>query len=337
MKRNIAGFFALCTIVSCAGTPPPQWAENLEAAFPGDRYIAVPGSSGSRKTAAQAAQTALSFYFQTQVSSRTDLAESYREQDGAVSQSVQLKQQMLVQTVTDLHNVRYTDPWRNPATGLWETAAYIDREEAWQAYSPQAKKAADTFVQLFYGARDEVADPFTRALRFGKAEAYAAGEEFVTARSFAQILHPVKAAALFEEADGVRPILPREAVNARQNARIYLECPLDFNGLIRNAATTAFRDAGFTAAAESRGAAVKCLIHVDINPMPRPPGTGTFYLPKLSGEVTSLTGTKAAVFSFTAQAELQSAIDPDLARSRAFTALAQALRDTLPERLKEKE
>jgi hypothetical protein len=335
MKRNMAGLFALCTLVSCAGTPPPQWAGNLEAAFPGDRYIAVSGTSGNRKTAPQAAQTALSFYFRTQVSSRTDLAESYREQGGVISQSVQLEQQMLVQTAADLHNVRYTDPWRNPATGLWETVAYIDREEAWKAYSPQAKKAADTLAQLAYGAKNEASDPFTRALRFGKAEAYAAGEEFITARSFSQILHPDLAAPLFEEADGARSALPREAAEARQNARVYLECPLDLNGLIRNAATTAFRDAGFTAAAESRGAAVRCVIHVDVNPVPRPPGTGTFYLPKLSGEVTSLTGARAAVFSFTAQAEVQSAIDADLARSRAYTALAQALMDTLPERLRE--
>jgi hypothetical protein len=336
MKRNIAGLFALCALVSCAGTPPPQWAENLEAAFPGDRYIAVPGTSANRKTAPQAAQTALSFYFRTQVSSSTDLAESYSEQDGVASQSVQLNQQMLVQTVSDLHNVRYTDPWQNPATGLWETVAYIDREEAWKVFSPQAQKADRTLASLHQGAQ-QAGDPFTRALRFGKAEAYANGEEYITTRSFAQILNPAKANADegFKESDPIRQTLPRAAAEARQNARIYLECPLDLNGLIRNAATTAFRDAGFTAATESRGAAVKCVILVDVNPLPRPPGTGTFYLPRLSGEVTSLTGAGAAVFSFTAQAEIQSAIDPDLARSRAYTALAQALMDTLPERLKE--
>jgi hypothetical protein len=294
----------------------------------------VLGTSGSRKTAPQAAQTALSFYFRTRILSSTDLTESYSEQDGVTSQSVQLKQQMLVQTAADLHNVRYTDPWRNSATGQWETVAYIDREEAWKAYSPQARKAADTLAQFAYGARNE-ADPFARALRFGKAEAYAAGEEFITARSFAQILNPALAAPLFDEVDPIRAALPQETAEARQNARIYLECPLDLNGLIRNAATAAFRDAGFTTATESRGAAVKCVIHVDVNPMPRPPGTGTFYLPKLSGEITSLAGAEAAVFSFTAQAEIQSAIDADLARSRAYTALAQALMDTLPDRLRE--
>jgi hypothetical protein len=35
--------------------------------------------------------------------------------------------------------VRYADPWRNSAAGQWEAVAYIDREEAWKAYSPQAK------------------------------------------------------------------------------------------------------------------------------------------------------------------------------------------------------
>ena len=335
IKRFVPAVSALAALLAllpgCAGTPPPQWAENLEAAFPGDRYIAVSGTSGSRETARQAALTALSSYFQTQVSSRQ--AEFYREQDGAVSHSVEL--QTLVQTQTGLFAVRYTEPWRNPATGLWETTAYIDREEGWAAYSPQAQKAADTFSQFFVGARNEDLDPFTRALRFGKAEAYAAGEEFSAARGAAQILDPQRARKLFDEADRFRAALPREAANARQNARIYPECPLDLNGLILEAVKTAFNDAGFIVAPDSEGAAALCRITVNEVLLPRSPGTGTFYHPSLSGEVTSLAGSGAPVFSFTVQAEVQSAIDPVMARSRAYTALAQALRDTLPGRLRE--
>jgi hypothetical protein len=333
MKRNLAGLFALCALVSCASAPPPQWVENLEAAFPGDRYIATLGISGSRETVSQAAQTALSSYFQTKVSSSMDMAESYSEQDGAVSHSMQLKQQTLVQTETVLRTVQHTAPWRNPATGLWEAAAYIELEKAWEAFSPQAQKAADTLAHLFQGAQ-KAGDPFARALLFGKAEAYAAGEEFVTARGFAQILRPVDATKLFEEADSVRSALPRGADDARQNASVYLG-PHDLDDRIRKAATAAFSDAGFPVATETKGAAVECEIRVNEGLMSRPPGTGTFYHPELSGEVKSLAGARSPVFSFTVQAEVQSAIDPALALSRAYTALAQALRDTLPKRLRE--
>jgi hypothetical protein len=123
----------------------------LEAVFPGGVYIAVRGTSGSRETVGQAALNALSLYFQSQVSSRTDLAESYREEDGAVSQSVQLEQQTVVQTETELFAVRYTDPWRN-AGGLWEMTAYIDRNEAWALFEPYRRPVRARQTPILPGA-----------------------------------------------------------------------------------------------------------------------------------------------------------------------------------------
>ena len=259
MKQNIVGLFAagvlvLCALASCAGMPPPQWAENMEAAFPDDRYIAAHGTSGSRETVEQAARTALSYYFQTQVSSRAE--ESYSEQNGAVSQRLEL--QTLVQTKIDLPAVNCTEPWRNSAAGLWEAVAYIERETGWAAYSARAKQAADTLAQLYSAAAEKDPDPFTRALHFGKAEAYAAGEEFAAARGVAQILDSKRAEALFEKADGAVAALPKAAAQARQNASVYLECPLDLDGLIHNAAAAAFGSAGFPVANVRRDAAVVC-------------------------------------------------------------------------------
>jgi hypothetical protein len=238
-----------------------------------------------------------------------------------------------VQTKLDLPTVSHTEPWRNPATGLWESVAYIDLEKGWEAYSARAKKAADTLAQFVSGAKEENLDPFVRALRFGRAEAYAAGEEFAAARSVAQVLSPARAMELFERADRDRAALPREAADARRNASVYLECPLDLDGMIRNAVAAAFSEAGFPIATESRGAAAACVIRVHEGLMPRPAGTGAFYRSELSGEVTGLAG--EPVFSFIARTELQSAIDPALARSRAYTALAAAAGESLQRRLRE--
>jgi hypothetical protein len=74
MRLIFTGLVAL--LVACVGTPAPVWTENLEAAFPGSQYIVARGTSGNRETVVQAALAALSAYFQTQVSSRTDLEES---------------------------------------------------------------------------------------------------------------------------------------------------------------------------------------------------------------------------------------------------------------------
>jgi hypothetical protein len=352
MKRNRAGFFAaalaaFCMLASCAAAPrhaapqpEPEWYRNREAVYPEERYIAYQGRGSTREEARQKALADLAAYFEQEVKKEGTASISMTERQGAGTTAVE-KTRRIEETVTvtvsrNLRGVQYAeDDWRNPATGEFVTVAYMDREKAWGVYSPQAENAANTFVQLFYDARNNEADPFTRALRFGKAEAYVAGEEFATARGFAEGLYPARAKVLFEEADGVMQTLPKEANAARQNASIYLECPLDLGGLIRNAATAAFEEAGFFVTAERRGAAALCVIQVTEGLLRRPPGTGTFYLPKLEGKVKSTVGGEAVVFSFTAEAEVQSAIDGELARSRAYTALARALRNTLAERLAE--
>jgi hypothetical protein len=306
----------------------------MSAVYPPERFIAYQGRGTTIDMARQKALADLAAYFEQEVKKEAAASISMTEQHGAVEKTRRLEETITVTVNRNLSGIRYTeDAWKDPVTGELVTVAYMDREAAWGFYGPRAENAASTFTQLFYGAREKDADPFTRALRFGKAEAYATGEEFAAARGFVEGLYPERAKELFEESDGAMRAMPKEAADARRNASVYLECPVDHEGLIHNAATAAFSDAGFTVAAESRGAAAVCVIRVEEGLVPRPPGTGTFYLPKLEGKVTSRTG--AAVFSFTAQAEQQKAIDPALARSRAYSALARALRDTLPERLRE--
>jgi hypothetical protein len=322
---------------SCVSAPTPQarpeWYYDIDTVYPQERYIAYLGQGRTRTEAEYKARLDLAAYFEQEVRKEGMASISMTERQGSVEKTRRIEETISVTITQNLQGVRYArDAWKDPVTGEYVTVAYIDREAVWEMYRPQAQNAADTCTQLCYGAREEHTDPFTRALSFGKAEAYAAGEEFITARSFAQGLYPARAKELFEEADGVRAALLREAAEARRNASVYLECPLDFNGLIRAAAMAAFRDAGFTAAAENKGAQAVCVIEVEEGLMPRPPGTGTYYQSELSGVVTSRTG--AVVFSFTVQSKVVSAIDKDMARSRAYTALAQALRETLPERLR---
>jgi hypothetical protein len=309
----------------------------MEAAYPQERFIAYQGRGNTIAEARQNALADLATYFGQEVQKEATAYLNMIERQGAGKTAVE-KTRLMEETITvtvkrNLSTARYAeDAWRHPVTKEYVTVAYIDREEYWaNVYHPQAKNAADTFVQLAYGARSE-AETFTRALRFGKAEAYSGGE-FITTRSFAQALHPDKAKAVFDEADGVRPALPGEADVARRNASVYLDCPRDLDGLITNAATAAFSAAGFPIAASRRGAQAVCVIEVNEGLVPRPPGTGTYYRPELSGTVTNHAG--APVFSFNIQAEVQSAIDPALARSRAYAALAGSVRDTLPERLTE--
>jgi hypothetical protein len=114
----------------------------------------------------QAAQTALSFYFQTRVSSR--LAESYSEEDGAVSRSARLEQQ--VQTKIDLPMVGSPAPGEIPPpawflpnreelenllkgmfhVGVYWSASEADASSAWG--HPERRQSGSGFQRHIFRA-----------------------------------------------------------------------------------------------------------------------------------------------------------------------------------------
>jgi hypothetical protein len=306
-----AGLAAL--LIACAGTPAPAWTENMEAAFPGGQYIAVRGASGSRETVQQAALGALSAYFQTQVSSRTDLEESYTEENGAVSQSLRLEQQTLVRTETDLFAVRYTDPWRN-AAGLWEMAAYIDRNEAWTLFEPRLAAKTAPFMALFKAAEAD-AEPLRRFFRYRAAlnSDFAALTAYL---NFAGVLNPERAAA-FGPVREAAAALPQRLNQAKFEASLFLDCPVDMDGITAVALTAVLSAEGFPVT-KDRSAATICRAAVDEGAEKRE--GGTFYHIKLTLTITGTSG--SPLFSMTIEAPRQSATNPDIARRRAYTALA---------------
>jgi hypothetical protein len=227
--------------------------------------------------------------------------------------------------------VRYAeDPWFNAATKKWETVAYINRDEGWTVYEPQAQRVRDALLALAEAAETE-AEPFVRALRYNAAQAYAGGAEFNAVRSFAQVLHPTKARAFFAPADAAIAALPEKSDTARQNAPVFIDCPLDLDGIVYTAASAAFGAEGFPVSRDRRTASSVCLILVDEGMQKLE--AGTFYYPSLTGTVN---GTSGALLTFTVKSPRQGAVNPELAKRRAYTALAAAFNESFPGELNKK-
>jgi hypothetical protein len=311
----LAALIATALFAACAGTPAPQWAESLEAAFPNNRYIAVRGTSAGRETAKEAALRELSLYFQTQVSSRTELTESYNEQNGASSQSVELEQQTLVQTETELFAVRYTDPWRNPSANSWEAAAYIDRNEAWALFEPRLGSKTAPFMAVFEAAEED-GEPLRRFFRYRAAQNLDLAA-LIVYLDFARILHPARAAAFSPARDAIAA-LPQRMNQAKFDASVYVDCPVDMDGVTLAALTGALSAEGLPVTKDRAAASAVCHALVDEGMEKRE--AGTFYNPALTISITGKTG--GALFSLTIKAPRQSAVNPDIARRRAYTALA---------------
>ena len=259
----VVGLAALWTLTVCttatATKTAPEWYWDMNTVYPQERFIAYQGRGKTRTQAEQAALGVIAGYFESEITAvQKTSARWINGQEERMSEA-----STIVASQVNLIAVRYADDaWNDTVHNEYVSVAYINREEAWDAYYPRAKNGADALLILFQKAEEE-ADPFTRALRLSGIEQYAAGAEFSAVRGFAQILYPARAAALFRDADAAHARLPERIAHARLNARVYLDCPLDLDDLIHNAVAAAFGSAGFPVANERQDAVAVCEIRVN--------------------------------------------------------------------------
>jgi hypothetical protein len=314
-----------CFVSSCA-TPPerPAWAVDADTAYPPEKYIAQKDYGGDRQKAELSGLEALSRYFVSEVQSTTRGEMSYTGRDGVSSQTAQFDERVFVQSQTKLFAVRYTDPYQNPHTGGWETLAYIDRNEAWNIYEPVLRQGAESFLSLYRAAEAE-SESFRQVFLYGAA--HRAALEFVSdfsrELSFARILNPAAA----EQFDGVLTAaasIPQKMSSAKSRSTIFIQCTGDSDGMIYTAVSKALGAQGFPVTTNRTAAAIMCEVNISENKQTLP--AGTFYTPSVN---IVLNGRTQSLFSFSASAnERIGANNPDVARQRAYTAIAYKLGET---------
>ncbi|MCL2834739.1 MAG: hypothetical protein FWD78_16330 [Treponema sp.] len=312
-----AGIFFGCA--SAPKNPPPAWAADAQSVYPWDKYITGQGNGATVRDAEENATAEISLYFVRETTVERSRHASWTEQDGVSASQSTTDESVLVKSYTNLVAVQFADdPWYNPAAKTWKTLAYINREQAWAAYEPNAKRQADTFMNLVKAA-DKETEPFNAVLRYGAAVAYARGPEFNTVRDFSQVLNPAQANGLFAETDAALAALLDKQLGAQQKSIIAIQCPVDYNMMIYQSMVKALGASGF-AVDSSGNAATICAIQVEEGLLKN--DTGTFYTPSLTA---SFSGSSGAMFSFRVTTDRVGAINADVAKSRAYTALANAL------------
>jgi hypothetical protein len=309
-------------VLSCATDPDPvpDWAASLSAirtVYPDSDFIAQRGRGATRETAEVAAAAEVARFFTSQISVNRGYSEVITQQNGEETERSEASAQAFVESQIDLFGIRYAqDAFYYRTEKQWQTVAYIDRNEAWTVYEPRFKRQADAFAALYAAAENEK-DQFRKALRFGAARAYARGGDFVEAEAFGQILHPQKMNVSFGGIRAEIAAIPQKTDDAKRNASVFIDCPGDFESLVTNAFSRVLSEEGFPIAKERNGAAVVCAVIIDEGMQQR--DLGIFYYPSLQAVFT---GTSGALFTFNASTDRTSAVTPDVAKRRAYTALA---------------
>jgi hypothetical protein len=308
-------------ILSCATVPEPlpDWAASSSAirtVYPDSDFIAQRGRGPTREAAEVAAAAEVARFFTSEISVNTGYSELIIQQNGETNEISRAELEAFVKSQIDLSSIRYAqDPFYLKTEKQWQTVAYIDRNEAWAVYEPRFKRQADAF-QALYAAAENESDQFRKALRFEAAAAYTRGRDFVEAEAFGQILHPQKMNASFAEIRAEIATIPQKVNDAKGNARVFIDCPNDFESLVTNAFSRVLSEKGFPIAREGDNAVV-CAVTIDEGMQQR--DLGISYYPSLQAVFTGASG---ALFTFNASAERVSAVTPDVAKRRAYTALA---------------
>jgi len=330
MKTNNVQSLILLAILlaSCATLPttPAPWDASpaaIRQVFPDSEYIAQRGS-GKTKAAAEADGAAqIARFFNTQISSQVRMTDRYSEQNGNIQTSAEYESETFVRSQMELFGIRYTpDAYYNQQQKAWITVAYIDRTEAWQIYGPQFQQQAGAFRQLFQAAESEN-DSFRKALRYSAAQKYALSPDFQNANALGQLLYPAKMNAEFAPVRAELAALPQRLDNARRNASVFIDCPVDFENLVTNAFSSGFTAQGFPVTKNRNSASAICSVTITEGMQQRE--LGIFYFPSLQAVISSKSGT---LFTFNAKANQASAVTPDVAKRRAYTALAEEVTKT---------
>jgi hypothetical protein len=327
MKRHLLWVSPLVLILSCATTAPiPDWAQSPAAiarVYPAGTYLAQRGRGQTREAAETAAAAEIARYFTSQISANSGFRTTTSQQNGVTSENLETETSAFVTSEINLFGIRYAqDAFYNKAAKQWETVAYLDRAEAWALYEPRFKRQADSFSALYAAAETE-SDRFKKALRWSAAQQYAQSAEFEAANTFGQILSPARMNAAFAAVRDEIASIPKELDTARRNADVFIDCPVDFESAILNAVSRALSAEGFPVAKTRAGAAAVCTITVDEGMQKR--DLGMFYFPSLQAVFTGSSGT---LFTYNASAERASAVTADVAKRRAYTALAEAVQKT---------
>jgi hypothetical protein len=326
--RKISLFLLSILFASCASTPsaPPEWAATINGVttvYPNAQYIAQRGRGNDLISAQNDGAAQIALWITSEIETSQSSRLSITQRNGVTDEFLETKQETFINSQTSLFAVRYApDPWYNKIAGQWETVAFIDRDEAWTIYEPQVRQRADAFAKLFEAAEND-GEPFRQLFQYQKAQVYAE-QELDSYFRFAEMLNPVRARSFSDVSDLISAI-PQRIEQSHANASIFVDCPVDFDGMTATAVTQALSAEGFPVTRNLSAASAVCTASVDEGMQTLQ--AGIFYTPAVRITISGKSGSPLASYTIRV-VERNGAVNPDVAKRRGYTALAGEIRQS---------
>lgn len=279
-------------------------------------FIAQRGFGKSEAEAQQNALASLSRFFQMSISvvsaERTTVTDT--DSRSTISEEVFLNSQ------TELFAVHFTKARFDRKQKVYETTAFIDREEAWKIYRPKIESDIKTFENFWSNAESQK-ELLLKTTGFSKAGKFAEENKLEDKLDFALIVYP-ESESLFgnvrNNISELKPLLKRLC----GTFSVQVECEDDFENAVAQAAKSSFAKIGIVTT--ENATEYICRIKISLNKKILP--AGYFYTPSATVEISD--GDRI-IFSSSKQLKKTGAKNGQIAERRAYSAIAECVSDLL--------
>ncbi|MDR3200062.1 MAG: hypothetical protein LBT68_01275, partial [Spirochaetales bacterium] len=262
---------------------------------------------------------AISSFFTSEVKRQASASRSYSEANGQAAMQMQVDESTFVRSQTELFAVRYTDAWLDPRTKEYATVGYINRDEAWNIFEPRLRQSSDTLRNIADAAAADT-EALKRFMLYTRAQGL--GGEALRLLDFARILDAGKARR-FSETEALISSLPAKIDAAKSGVSIFINYTAEADSLVSSALAEVLSAQGFSVSRDKKAAAYVCSVTVEGNPQKLE--AGTFYTPSV---LAAVSGKAGVLFTWSANLPRVGAQNPDVAKRRANTAVAEKIKQS---------
>ncbi len=279
-------------------------------------FIAQRGFGKSEAEAQQNALASLSRFFQMSIS--VNSAERATVTDADYRSMI--SEEVFVNSQTELFAVHFTKARFDRKQKVYETTAFIDREEAWKIYRPKIESDIKTF-EIFWSNAENQKELFLKITEFSKAGKFAKKNELENKLDFALIVYP-ESESLFGKTRNhiseLKPLIKRLC----GTFSVQVECEDDRENSVVQAAKSSFAKIGIVTTESA--AEYRCRIKISLNRKILP--AGYFYTPSVTIEISN--GDRI-ILSRSEQLAKTGAKNRQVAERRAYSAIAECVSDLL--------
>ncbi len=223
----------------------PQWMtdEGRFSLFPSDQYISACAYGATPDEAKSKAETAISEFVKSSVTSSVEARMTKTEKNGLVSGNKSIEENISVNTQNELFQLEYTSPFFYEKAGLFACTAYINRDKAFEALKPKLDKGAEFFSAAYEKALLNE-DPFSKLLEIYKAQKLM--KSFYEVYDFVCAVNPAKAKNYFEY-DGLYSLSLVKAQELKKETQVFVQVENDNADCVKNALMATLEKKGFSA------------------------------------------------------------------------------------------